>query len=231
MKKTVIIALGGSLIVPAPGQIDTAFLNRFKIFILRLLKTGKYRFIIIVGGGKTCRIYQKAAMEIDKNLTYNEIDLLGIEATKLNACLLKTIFRKNAYPKIIDNPKIKLNFKWSLIIASGWKPGWSTDYVAACFADRFNTSEIIDAGNVSHVYNKDPLRYRDAKIIKKMTWKKYRKIISNKWIPGLSAPIDPVAAKISQKMKLRTRIVLGTDLKNIENILINKPFRGTIIES
>ena len=126
--KTIIIALGGSIICPQPGKINVRFLKKFKKLILKYLKKG-FRFIIVVGGGKTCRVYQKAAAKVIK-LPYEDMDWLGIHATRLNAHLLRTIFRKEAYPVILDDPKKPIKNNWRILIAAGWRPGWSTDYIS-----------------------------------------------------------------------------------------------------
>jgi len=227
-QKTIIIALGGSIICPQPGKINVNFLKKFKRLILKYCKRG-YRFIIVAGGGKVCRVYQGAAAKIAK-LPYEDIDWLGIHTTKLNAHLLKTIFRKKTYPVVLDNPKKQVKGDWRLLIASGWKPGCSTDYISMLLVKRFQVKEIIDAGNIPFIYTKDVLKYKKAKAIKRISWKNYRKLISSKWIPGLPAPIDPIAAKLAQKLKIRALIIKGTELKNFENLLSNKKFKGTIIE-
>ena len=49
--ETVVMSVGGSLIVP--DQIDTLFLADFRNFIERQITFGGKRFIIIAGGGKT----------------------------------------------------------------------------------------------------------------------------------------------------------------------------------
>ena len=225
--KTIIIALGGSIICPQPGKIDVNFLKKFKKLILKYLKRG-YRFIIIAGGGKVCRVYQNAAAKIIR-LPYEDMDWLGIHATRLNAHLLRTIFRKEAYPVVSDDPKKPVKGDWSLLIASGWRPGWSTDYISVLLAKRFRVKEIIDAGNIPFVYTKDILKYKKAKAIKRITWKDYRKLVGPRWMPGLSVPIDPFAAKLAQKLKIRALIIKGTELKNLEKVLSGKKFRGTVI--
>jgi len=226
--KPIIITLGGSIICPQPEKINTNFLKKFKKLILKYLKKD-YRFIIVTGGGKICRLYQKAAAKIVK-LPYEDIDWLGIHATRLNAHLLRTIFRRVAYPVVLDNPKKPVKNNWRVLIAAGWRPGWSTDYISVLLAKRFKIKEIIDAGNIPFVYNKDYLKYKNAIAIKRISWKDYRKLVGSKWIPGLSAPIDPIAAKFSQKLKIRAIIIRGTDLKNFEKILLGKKFRGTVID-
>jgi len=84
--------------------------------------------------------------------------------------------------------------------------------------------------NVSYVYDKDPEEYRDAKPLKEISWKNFRKIIGDKWDPGLSLPFDPVASKLAQKLKLKVIILKGTNLKNVDKFLRGKKFEGTIIK-
>lgn len=227
-QKTIIISLGGSIIVPRPGEINIRFLKKFRKLILKYIKRG-FRFIIVAGGGKVCRLYQKAAAKIIK-VPYEDMDWLGIHATRLNAHLLRTIFRQEAYPVILDDPHKPVKNNWRLLIASGWRPGCSTDYDSVLLAKRFKVKEIINAGNIPFAYSKDPKRYKNAIQIKKISWGDYRKLVGSKWIPGLSAPFDPIASKLAQKLKIRTIITLGTDLKNFEKILLGKKFRGTVID-
>jgi len=60
-QKTIVISLGGSIIVP--GRIQVEFLKKFKEFILKFLKQN-YRFVVVVGGGAIARQYQDAAVKI-----------------------------------------------------------------------------------------------------------------------------------------------------------------------
>lgn len=231
MKKTIVLAVGGSIIIPEAGKVNKNFLKKFRDFILKYVNTGKYRFIIIVGGGKTCRVYQDAAKNINKKINNDELDWIGIQATKLNAQMIRATFGKRAYPKIIDNPEISLPDNWSVLVASGWKPGWSTDYISTMFVKKYGAKEILDLGNIPAVYDKDPAKFQNAKPIAKLSWKEYLDIIGTKRIPGMSVPIDPVAAEVSDKANLKTLIVLGTDFKNLSNILLQKQFKGTIIQN
>ena len=72
-------------------------------------------------------------------------------------------------------------------------------------------------------------KYPDAKIIKNISWQDFRKIVGNKWDPGLNMPFDPVASKAAQKQKMKVIIANGKNLKNLEKILSNKGFVGTVI--
>ena len=86
--KTVVIALGGSIMYPE--AIDVLFLKKFRKFILNRLQKGS-RFIIVVGGGHIARVYQEAAHKVSK-ITDADKDWLGIDSTRINAHILRTIF-------------------------------------------------------------------------------------------------------------------------------------------
>lgn len=226
MKKTIVISLGGSIIIP--GKIQVEFLKEFKKFILKFIKKD-YRFIVVSGGGKICREYQEAAAQVSQ-LTDEDKDWLGIHATRLNAHLLRTVFKNEAYPVVLDSPHKEMTAgKYNLFIASGWRPGWSTDYVTILLAERFKADKIINASNITYVHEKDVNLHPTAKAIKDITWKDYRKLINSEWKPGMSAPFDPVASKTAQDFKMTVIVAKGTDLNNMENILLNKPFKGTVI--
>lgn len=223
--KTFIIALGGSVIMP--DKLNIGLLKNFRKLILKQIKSGK-KFIIVAGGGKLARNYQNAAKKIIP-LPYEDMDWLGIHSTRLNAHLLRTIFRKETNPVVLNSEEKPVKFQKLLIIASGWRPGWSTDYVAIRLAKKIGMDSAIIAGKPAYVYTKDNQKHKDARPIKKISWDEYRKLIPNRWIPGMSAPVDPIAAKFAKKWKINAYIVKGTNLKNLENLLNGKKFTGTVI--
>jgi len=225
-KQMIVISLGGSIIIP--GKIQVAFLKQFKEFILKFLKNN-YRFIIVAGGGAIARSYQDAAAEITP-VSDEDKDWLGIHATRFNAHLLRTIFKKEAYPIVLDSPHKEMDGqRYNLFIASGWRPGWSTDYDAVLLAQRFKADKIINASNITYVHERDIALDATAKPIKEITWQDYRQLISSQWKPGMSAPFDPVAAKAAQEFKMTVIVTKGTDLKNLAKVLQSKPFKGTVI--
>jgi len=226
MNEFVIISLGGSIIIPE--EIDVQFLKKFRSLILRQVKKGQ-RFIIIVGGGKTCRKYQNAAKEITK-ATRQDLDWIGIHTTRLNAHLLRTIFREIAHPAVIRHYNEKIRAKEKVIIAAGWKPGHSTDYDATMWAKNFKSQTVLNLSNIDYVYDKDPAVHKDAKRLEQISWKDFRKLVGNKWVSGLNSPFDPVASREAQKLGLKVVIMNGRNLANLESFLNGKKFKGTIIE-
>ncbi|MBI4812581.1 UMP kinase [Candidatus Falkowbacteria bacterium] len=227
-KDTYIISLGGSLVVPKTG-VDWKFLKRFRDLIIREIKRGK-KFFIIVGGGKTARDYVAAAAKVVK-VANDDKDWLGIHSTRLNAHLLRAILRDVAHPEIIKNPTFRLAVKEKVVVAGGWKPGWSTDYVATIIAQEYGIKTIINLSNIDYVYDKDPKKNKTAKKFKRMDWRSFRKIVGDKWDPGLSAPFDPVASQKCEHLGLEVIIMNGDNLKNVKNYLKNKKFKGTTIRN
>lgn len=225
--ETIVISLGGSVL--APHQIDVDFLQKFRQLILKFVHDGD-RFAIICGGGKTAREYQNAARHV-VNAVPEDLDWLGIHATRLNAHLLRTIFRELAHAKVVKNPNDKIILKGSekIVVAAGWKPGRSTDYIAVLLARNLGAKTVINITNTDFVYDKDPSKFSDARPLHATNWKDFRKLIGvDKWSPGLNTPFDPVAAKLAEKLKLRVA-VMGKDLHNIESFMTGKEFRGTLI--
>lgn len=209
------------------GGIDISFLKKFRHFVLNRYDAGD-RLIIVAGGGVTARQYVQAASAVEK-VPEDDQDWLGIHATRLNAHLLRTILRDIAHPEIITNPNKILRIRSRVIIAGGYRPGWSTDYVAVLLAQKYKAKTVINLSNIDYVYNQDPRLYSEAKIIKKINWKDFRLLVGDEWRPGMNTPFDPIAARLAQSLKLKVAILNGHNFINLNKFFIKKAFKGTII--
>lgn len=222
-----VLSVGGSILAPA-GGVDVKFVRAFKDMIERHVQRG-WRFVIVVGGGAVARSYQQAANDIGV-LTRDDLDWIGIHATRLNAHLLRTIFRRRAHPVVIKDPtRVPSSWEEPILIGAGWKPGWSTDYVAVRLAKRLGADTVINLSNIDYLYTADPKTHPDAEPICEIDWKTFRKMVGSKWSPGLSAPFDPVASKLAQSTHTRVVLANGTKMENLDNLLSGKKFFGTII--
>ncbi len=221
------MSVGGSLIVP--DAIDTTFLSHFKAFITEETARGR-RFIIIAGGGKTARRYQDAAAAVH-NTTSDDLDWLGLHATRLNGHLLRTIFRDLAHPVMITNPDDVLDVpeEAPLIIAAGYRPGASTDLRAIQIADRVKAHKVINLSNTDYVYTDNPKTNPAAEKIEDISWADFRKLIPETWDPGLSSPFDPIAAREAERLKIEVAAINGTRLDALADYLNGEPFLGTRI--
>lgn len=228
-KKTVIISLGGSLIVPE--EIDWKFVKKFKSLIEDQIRKG-YKFILITGGGKTARKYIDAAAKID-NITNDDKDWIGIHATRMNAHFIRTIFRKYAHPRINKNPhdlEDFYNFKEDILVAAGWRPGFSTDFDAVLLAKYLNIKTLINLSNIDFVCDKDPRKFPDAKKIENISWADFRKMVGDKWDPGMNAPFDPIASREAGEIGLEVAIMNGKNLSNLKKYLEGGKAKGTVIK-
>ena len=227
-KETIILSLGGSLIVPN-GGIDASFLKSFSEFIRRHINEGR-RFFIITGGGGTAKHYIDGATEVTSDVPHEDLDWLGIHTTRLNAHLMRTIFRDIARPQIIEHYEEAQDVEdYPIVIGSGWKPGWSTDYCAVSMAKNYGAKTVINMSNTDGVYTADPRKDSGATRINTMTWEKYRGMVGDKWTPRLSAPIDPIAARLSDEIALTVITLDGKNLDNLEKAIDGQEFVGTRI--
>jgi uridylate kinase len=226
--KTIVVSLGGSLIVPE--QIDWQFVKKFKGIIEQQVKKG-YRFIIVTGGGKTARKYIEAGAKVD-DIDAEDKDWIGIHATRMNAHFIRTIFKKHAHPTINKNPydlESFLKAKESILVAAGYRPGNSTDYIAILLAKQFGAQKVANLSNIDFVCDKDPKKYKDAKKIKAINWADFQKIVGDKWDPGSNVPFDPVASRMAAKEGIEVSILNGKKLSNFKKYLDGEKFIGTVI--
>lgn len=223
-----IMSVGGSIIIPHEG-FNIPFLKKFKKLILQKIDEGQ-QFILTIGGGGTCRVYQQAAKSVDGSLTNEDLDWIGIHSTIFNAQFVRFLFKDYAYKDVITNPTKKINTNKPIIVAAGWKPGCSTDKDAVLLAKTYGATEMINLSNIAYVYDKDPNKFKDAKKIERMDWANFRKdIVGYDWSAGKSAPFDPIASGQAEKIGLTVSILKGTDLTQVNNVLSGKKFKGTVI--
>ena len=212
--ETIIISLGGSLIIP--DQVDIEFLKSFKALILSHVLQGK-RFIIITGGGKLCRRYQEVAKELS-SASNVDLDWIGIASLKLNAELLRVIFEAEAHKKVIFNLSLPFVFDKPIVVGAAFEPGQSTDWDAVLGAKNVGAKKIINLSNIDYVYDTDPKVNPNAKKIENISWAEYRKLIPAEWNPGLNSPFDPIASKMAEEAGIEVAIMNGKPLDNLRHI-------------
>ncbi len=226
-KEPLVFSLGGSLVVPPEG-IDIEFLSRFRKFIDEVTSRGR-KVVVVVGGGGTARKYQDAARQVAP-LTRDDLDWLGIHSTRLNGHLLRTVLREISNPIMFKNPtRIPKEWPEPVIVAAGWKPGWSTDYVAVRAARRLGGRLVLNLSNVDQLFTTDPKLDPTAAPISSTTWPNFCKMVGTEWDPGMNVPFDPVASKFARKNHMTVLLMGGKDLDNVEACIKGKSFVGTTI--
>lgn len=225
-----VLSLGGSII--APDKPDSEFLKKFTESMKNYLgRNPQDKLIFVCGGGAPARDYQKAYREVITDSQDSDIqDWIGIKATHINGMLVKAVFGELCSDDLVTNPTAEgIEFNGRVLVAGGWKPGFSTDTDAVYLAKRFGATKVVNLSNIKKVYTDDPKKNPQAKPIDTISWSDFRKIVGNEWVPGKNCPFDPVASKLAQEANLTVICADGRNIGNLEAILDEKPFEGTMI--
>lgn len=228
MKKVVVLSLGGSMIIPK--NINVKYLREFKKVVQR--NTGKYKFVVVCGGGSTAREYIGGlAKEKVPRKKYFQ-GLLGISTTRLNARFMTYFFGRDANKGVAHDMKdVKNLLKLYDVVFCGalrYAENETSDGTSAKLANFFKT-DFINITNVKGLYDKNPVKYKNAKFISKISWKDFHKMATGQGFkPGQHFVLDQTASKIIMKNKITTYII-GKNLKQLNNLLSGKKFKGTEI--
>jgi len=118
---------------------------------LKRLRSEGHKVIAVAGGGEEARRYIKAGRLL--GASEYACDILGIEASRLNARLLIAAMDDLAYPvppKDIQELLVAFESE-KIIVAGGIQPGQSTNAVAAMIAESIYADILINATNVEGV--------------------------------------------------------------------------------
>lgn len=225
--KIIVISLGGSLIIPE--KINYLFLHKFKSTLRKLYK--EYKFVVVCGGGVIARKYIASLQK--ENKSKYEVSQAGIRATRMNALFMMQFFGKESNDSLpMDMKEVKNNLLKNNIVFCGalrYTSDSTSDATAARLA-HFLKTRFINMTNVSGLYTENPKTNKKAQFIPEITWKEFEKMAKkHKFRAGQHFVLDQKAAVIIRKNKIPTYII-GSELKNLENILKRKAFRGTYIQ-
>lgn len=243
--ETCVVAYGGSIVIPTDSYDELAMTHLADI----LSEHSDKRFIIIIGGGRLCRNINSSvrSLLINANLSSLEIDVandeLGIATTKINA--RRVISSLSAYlgddvvcPDYIDNPDIVPNTSHRIFIASGFKPGVTTDYCMMKLAQGFKASSAFKISNFPMILNVKPLNFNKVLIdsydaLPSISWDGIVDLVGDEFIPGGNYPLDPPAAKLGLKLSnLNSDFTLFVGQKDqFESMLSGEEFIGTVIRN
>ena len=230
---TKLLSVGRSIIVP--DKPDTDFLGKFVAMCTSWLDEDKSRRLILVaGGGAPARVYQNGYKEVCEKtgavFDANAADWIGIMATRINAQLLKASFGAYCKNDVVYNPTAEdVKFDGQVLVASGWKPGFSTDTDAVYLGEKFEAKTIVNLSNIEKVYTDDPRKNPDAKPLDTISWADFRKMVGDEWTPGKNCPFDPIASKKAEANKMTVICAGGKNIPNIQAILNDKEYIGTTI--
>lgn len=165
----------------SPYGIDVSTISSIAKEVKKVYESG-YQVCIIIGGGNIFRGIKGASEGIDRSTS----DYMGMLATVMNALSFQSCLEKIKIPTRVQSainmsqvaePYIKrkavrhLEKKRIVIFAAGTgNPFFSTDTAASLRASEMNCSLIIKATKVDGIYDKDPMKFNNAKLIKNINY-------------------------------------------------------------
>ncbi|MEM2920960.1 MAG: UMP kinase [Candidatus Bathyarchaeia archaeon] len=208
----VVVKLGGFLF---PAELDSALIQAYANVIQRLCEHG-YRFVVVTGGGLIARRYIKTAREL--GASEYVCDLLGIQASQLNARLFIGALGRYAHPE----PPSSLNLihepfdRGKIVVVGGMQPAQSTNAVAALAAEAVGADLLINATNIDGVYTSDPRKDPSARKLAVVETQELMKIMLNGSMEaGTYELFDPVAIKVVERSRIKAYIIDGRVPENI----------------
>lgn len=228
MSNTTVMSLGGSIVVP--NQVDIEFVNSFVNRMQNRLKhDAAWRLALVVGGGATARVYQQAARIMGSDCPPVTQDRIGIAATRINAEVVRAAFGRLCPDPVITDPTAPGPITGKVVVAGGWKPGFSTDNVAIRLAESLDAMTVINLSNIRQIYTADPKTNANAEPLTELSWDEFFGIAGEEWIPGKNTPFDPVASRRAAELGMKVIVADGRDLDNLDAILEGDDFLGSTI--
>jgi len=177
MKKRIILKLSGEIFGGDNG-VDIQAYRKIAKSILKIKKENNIELGIVIGGGNIFRGREK-----DKEFNRVEADNMGMIATIINGLGLQEVLGDEArlmtaikMDSIIElfNRKKAIDYlkKGKIVIFAGGtgNPFFTTDSATALRACELDCDLILKATNVNGIYDKDPDKYKDAKMFKKISY-------------------------------------------------------------
>ncbi|UCD02265.1 MAG: UMP kinase [Promethearchaeota archaeon] len=219
MKAKSVIKIGGSLLFTEDGELNKEKIQRFCQIFKKMNYFGTH--VIVCGGGKIAREYINTVRFFHGNETL--CDTFGIDLSRINSKLLISAFKDFAYPlvpKTMEELSTALLFG-KIVVMGGLQPGQSTTSVALEVAESIRADELVILTDVEGIYNKDPKKFDDAKLLRNLTYAELQEIIikssgDKQAAAGEYRIFDAVSLQILKRSKIKIRVMSGKNLKEFE---------------
>jgi len=188
---------------------------------------------IVIGGGNIFRGISGAAQGVDRVTG----DHMGMLATVINSLALQNSIEKLGVPTrvqtAIEMPKIAEPFikrraqrhleKGRVVIfgAGTGNPYFTTDTAAALRAIEMGTDVVIKATKVDGIYDKDPVKFADAK--------KYEKVTYNEVLAKDLKVMDATAISLCRENKLPIIVFNSLIEGNLKRVIMGENIGTTVV--
>jgi uridylate kinase len=223
-KKKIVIKLSGSIFNQDTNRDSIKDYAQMLIDI-----SNNVQPIVIAGGGKIARHYINLARSLGSDEA--NLDIIGIEVSRLNAKLLIAAIGDQAYsqvPKNLEEVAIAVASS-KIVIAGGLHPGQSTNATSALIAETSKATGFVNSTDVDGIYDSDPNENPNAKLIKEITVNECMEILRDKHTEaGTYDLMDIIALKVIERSKIPTRVI-RSDVGNIRDAIDGKDIGTKII--
>lgn len=223
-KKRIVIKLSGSLF---GLNANKEFIEKYAHMLLDIHKS--LQPIVISGGGTIARQYINFARMLGSDEA--NLDIMGIDVSRLNARLLLVALGDRAYPNVPKSLEEVTTAAESgkIVVSGGLHPGQSTNATSALIAERVGAMRFLNATDVEGIYDSDPNTNKNAKLFRRITIQQCMEIlVAGSSMAGTYDLMDIVALKVIERSKIPTRIV-RSDIINIKRALNDESKIGTEI--
>ena len=188
---------------------------------------------IVIGGGNIFRGISGAAQGVDRVTG----DHMGMLATVINSLALQNSIEKLGVPTrvqtAIEMPKIAEPFikrraqrhleKGRVVIfgAGTGNPYFTTDTAAALRAIEMGTDVVIKATKVDGIYDKDPVKFADAK--------NYEKVTYNEVLAKDLKVMDATAISLCRENKLPIIVFNSLVEGNLKKVIMGENIGTTVV--
>ena len=188
---------------------------------------------IVIGGGNIFRGISGAAQGVDRVTG----DHMGMLATVINSLALQNSIEKLGVPTrvqtAIEMPKVAEPFikrraqrhleKGRVVIfgAGTGNPYFTTDTAAALRAIEMETDVVIKATKVDGIYDKDPVKYPDAK--------KYQTVTYNEVLAKDLKVMDATAISLCRENKLPIIVFNSLDEGNLKKVVMGENIGTAVV--
>ena len=188
---------------------------------------------IVIGGGNIFRGISGAAQGVDRVTG----DHMGMLATVINSLALQNSIEKLGVPTrvqtAIEMPKVAEPFikrraqrhleKGRVVIfgAGTGNPYFTTDTAAALRAIEMETDVVIKATKVDGIYDKDPVKFADAK--------KYEKVTYNEVLAKDLKVMDATAISLCRENKLPIIVFNSLVEGNLKKVVMGEHIGTTVV--
>jgi uridylate kinase len=223
--KTIVVSLGGSILVPS---LESHHIQEYATILLEL--SMRYRVFVVVGGGGEARRYIASARSL--GIDEATSDDIGILVTRLNASLMAGALGGTAYPRVAESYREAQAYAESgkIVVMGGVIAGQTTDAVAAVLAEYTHAAALFNATSVDGIYSSDPRQDPRAVRHAHLTPAQLLEVIGKQQLhAGSNIVFDIVAAKVIERSSIPLFVLDGRDPATFRNALIEGTFAGTVV--